>query len=81
MESSNLEKCLKTGNHDSNENNNVSDVEIYDDIFDSLAAIQLTDPLKENVNKLDRKNPAYIPKKGKFYEHDNRLDSTDSGHK
>ena len=47
-------------------------------LLESLAELEIDDGDElnlENENlKIDKNNPAYIPKRGKFYEHDNRLD-------
>uniref|UniRef100_A0A915JMS1 Btz domain-containing protein n=1 Tax=Romanomermis culicivorax TaxID=13658 RepID=A0A915JMS1_ROMCU len=33
--------------------------------------------VKINPEELDRKNPAYVPKRGGFYEHDPRFEKSD----
>jgi len=49
-----------------------------DYLIESLVTLELDDQKKV---KIDKNNPAYTPKKGKFYEHDNRLESIDDEEK
>ena len=49
-----------------------------DYLIESLVALELDE---QKQVKIDKNNPAYTPKKGKFYEHDNRLDSIENEEK